>query len=56
MNTDRIVGAGKRAAGAAKVLVGKMIGNARLQVDGRTEQVDGKLQHAAGSAKDILRP
>jgi uncharacterized protein YjbJ (UPF0337 family) len=59
MNKDRLVGAGKQAIGSAKQvvgkLVGKLVGDAKLQVDGKAEQLEGKLQNAAGSVKDTLR-
>jgi uncharacterized protein YjbJ (UPF0337 family) len=38
-----------------KEVVGKLVGDAKLQVDGKAEQIEGKLQNAAGSAKDELR-
>jgi uncharacterized protein YjbJ (UPF0337 family) len=55
MDKDRVIGAGKQMAGAAKQAVGKLVGDAKLQGDGKAEQVEGKLQNAVGSAKDTLR-
>jgi len=55
MDKDRVIGAGKQMAGVAKQVVGKLVGDAKLQVDGKTEQVEGKLQNAVGSAKDTLK-
>jgi uncharacterized protein YjbJ (UPF0337 family) len=55
MDKDRIIGAGKQIAGTAKTLVGKAVGDAKLQVDGHAEKVEGKIQNAIGSAKDALR-
>jgi uncharacterized protein YjbJ (UPF0337 family) len=48
MDKDRIVGVGKQMIGTAKQVVGKLIGDAKLQVD-------GKLQNAVGSVKDTLK-
>jgi uncharacterized protein YjbJ (UPF0337 family) len=55
MDRDRLIGAGKQIIGSAKVMVGKLVGDAKLQVDGNAEQAAGKLQNAAGSAKDLLQ-
>jgi uncharacterized protein YjbJ (UPF0337 family) len=55
MDKDRIIGAGKQMTGAMKEVVGKLVGDAKLQSDGKVEQVEGKLQNLAGSAKDTLK-
>jgi uncharacterized protein YjbJ (UPF0337 family) len=55
MDKDRIVGAGKQMIGAAEQVVGKLFGDAKLRVDGKAEQVGGKLQNTVGSVKDTLR-
>ena len=55
MDKDRIVGAGRQMIGAAKRVVGKFVGDAKMQADGKAEQVGGKLQNAVGSVKDTLR-
>jgi uncharacterized protein YjbJ (UPF0337 family) len=55
MDKDRIVGSGKQMIGAAKAAFGKLVGDVKLQVDGKTEQLDGKVQNAAGGAKDSLK-
>jgi len=41
--------------GGAKELVGKLLGDAKLQVEARGEQAAGKLQNAAGNVKGALR-
>jgi uncharacterized protein YjbJ (UPF0337 family) len=41
--------------GSAKQAVGKFVGDAKLQVDGKGEQLAGKVQNAAGSVKDTLK-
>ena len=55
MNKDRGIGAGKQAIGAAKQVAGKLVGDAKLRVDGNAEQFEGKLQNAIGSVKDSLQ-
>jgi uncharacterized protein YjbJ (UPF0337 family) len=55
MDKDRLIGAGKQMIGGAKELFGRFVGDAKLQVDGKAEQAEGKLQNAAGSVKDTLR-
>lgn len=55
MDKNRVIGAGKQMPGGANQTVGKLVGDAKPQVDGNAEQVEGKLQNAAGSVKDTLR-
>jgi uncharacterized protein YjbJ (UPF0337 family) len=55
MDKDRIIGVGKQMVGTAKEVVGKIVGDAKLQTDGKAEQIEGKLQNAVGSAKDTLK-
>ena len=55
MDKDRVIGVGKQAAGAVKEVVGKVIGDAKLQADGKAEKVEGKIQNAVGGVKDALR-
>jgi uncharacterized protein YjbJ (UPF0337 family) len=55
MDKDRLIGSGKQMMGCVKRAVGKLVGDAKLQVDGKTEQVEGKAQNAAGSAKDTQK-
>jgi len=55
MDKDRLIGVGKQMIGGAKELFGKFAGDAMLQVDGKAERAEDKLQNAAGSVKDTLR-
>jgi uncharacterized protein YjbJ (UPF0337 family) len=50
-----VSGVGKQMIGSMKEVVGKLVGDARLQVDGKAEQTAGKQQNAVGSAKDTLK-
>lgn len=54
MDKDRIGGAAKEAKGSIKETAGKVVGDAKLAADGRTEKVAGKIQNAIGGVKDAL--
>jgi uncharacterized protein YjbJ (UPF0337 family) len=55
MDKDRIAGAATEVKGSVKAAVGKVIGDAKLQSDGRAEQNAGKIQNAVGGMKDTVR-
>ena len=55
MDKDRIAGAAKQAKGAVKEAVGKIVGDAKLTADGKSDKLDGKIQNAIGGVKDALR-
>jgi len=55
MDKDRIAGSAKQVTGAAKEAVGKVIGDAKLQSDGKTEKAAGKIQNAVGGVNDAVR-
>lgn len=55
MDEDRVKGTMHQAKGAVKEGVGKMTGDAKTQAEGAGEKAAGKVQNAAGSAKDKLR-
>ena len=55
MNKDRIAGAAKEAKGSIKETVGKAIGDAKMQSDGKADKVEGKVQNAIGGLKDALK-
>ena len=54
MNKNRIIGSGKQIKGSVKVAVGKAVGDAKLQVDGRADQVEGKFQNLVGTVKESV--
>jgi uncharacterized protein YjbJ (UPF0337 family) len=41
--------------GAAKQASVKLVGDAKLQADGKATRLEGKLQNAVGSATDTLK-
>ena len=55
MDKDRIAGAAKEIKGAIKETVGKAVGDAKLESDGKTDKIAGKVQNAIGGLKDALR-
>jgi uncharacterized protein YjbJ (UPF0337 family) len=55
MDKDRIEGVAKQAKGAVKETVGKVVGDAKLQAEGKADQAEGKLQNAVGSLRDAHR-
>ena len=55
MDKNRIAGSIKEIKGAAKEAVGKVIGDAKLQSDGKTDKAVGKIQNAVGGLNDTVR-
>jgi uncharacterized protein YjbJ (UPF0337 family) len=55
VDKDRIEGAAKQAAGGVKKVAGKVLGDAKLESEGKAEQAAGKVQNAVGGVKDALR-
>jgi uncharacterized protein YjbJ (UPF0337 family) len=52
--TDKILGTAKIVTGDVKQATGKAVGNVRLQNDGKTEKVEGKLQKKVGEIEKVL--
>ncbi len=55
MDKDRIVGSAKEIKGAVKQTVGKAVGDAKLEAEGKADQIEGKVQNAVGGLKDTLK-
>jgi uncharacterized protein YjbJ (UPF0337 family) len=55
MDKDRVVGAAKEVKGSVKETIGKAVGDAKLQSDGKADKVEGKVQNAIGGLKDALK-
>jgi uncharacterized protein YjbJ (UPF0337 family) len=55
MDKDRIGGAAKQAKGAVKEAAGKVLGDAKLTAEGKSDKVEGKVQNAIGGLKDTLK-
>jgi uncharacterized protein YjbJ (UPF0337 family) len=55
MDKDRVVGSAKVVKGKVKEAVGKAIGDAKLEAEGKADKIEGKVQNAVGGLKDVLR-
>jgi uncharacterized protein YjbJ (UPF0337 family) len=55
MDKDRVLGSAKQMKGAAKQVVGKAIGDAKLESDGKADKIEGNVQNANGGLKDTLK-
>jgi uncharacterized protein YjbJ (UPF0337 family) len=55
MDKDRSKGAGKKITGSIKEGIGKVIGNKRLENEGKAEKTEGRAQKGIGKAKDKVR-
>jgi uncharacterized protein YjbJ (UPF0337 family) len=55
MDKDRVKGAVDQAKGAAKDAAGRVLGDSKLQAEGKTDKLKGKIENAVGGAKDALR-
>ena len=54
MDKNRIAGSVKEIKGGAKETIGKVLGDAKLQSDGKTEKAVGKIQNAVGGLNDAV--
>jgi uncharacterized protein YjbJ (UPF0337 family) len=55
MDKDRIKGSAEQAKGKVKEVSGKLTGDAKLESEGKADQVGGKIRNAVGGIKDTLR-
>src|SRR5271163_507733 len=52
MDKDRIEGSAEQAKGAVKEAAGKILGDKKLETEGKTDKAAGKVQDAIGGLKD----
>ncbi len=52
MDKDRVAGSAKQVGGAVKEAVGKVVGDAKLESDGKADKAEGKVQNAIGGLKE----
>ena len=55
IDKDRVKGSANQAKGAVKEAAGKLTGDAKLEAEGKTDKLKGKVQNAVGGVKDALR-
>ncbi|MGO9234576.1 MAG: CsbD family protein [Methylocella sp.] len=55
MDKDRVEGSAKEIKGETKKVAGKMLGDAKLESEGKADQAAGKIQNAVGGVKDTLK-
>ena len=55
MDKNRIEGSIKEIKGAAKETIGKVVGDAKLQSEGKADKAAGKIQNAVGGLNDAVR-
>ena len=52
MDKDRIKGSAEQAKGAVKEVAGKILGDKKLETEGKTDKAAGQVQNAIGGLKD----
>ena len=55
MDKDRVEGSAKQVKGAVKETIGKVVGDAKLQAEGKADKAEGKVQNAIGGLKDAVK-
>ena len=52
---DRVAGSAKQAMGSVKEGAGSLLGDTKLQAEGRADKMKGKVQNTVGGIKDTLK-
>jgi uncharacterized protein YjbJ (UPF0337 family) len=55
MNNEHVKGAAEKGGGKIKEAVGHVIGDRKLEIEGKLDQVKGAVHSAVGDAKDSVR-
>ena len=55
MDKDRVEGSSKEIKGKIKEVAGKVLGDTKLESEGKADQAAGKIQNAVGGLKDYLK-
>lgn len=55
MDKDRVIGSAKQIKGTVKQVAGKVVGDAKLEAEGRADKIEGQVQNAVGGLKDTLK-
>jgi uncharacterized protein YjbJ (UPF0337 family) len=52
---DRVEGSMKKMKGDLKEGAGKVLGDSKMQAEGKADKTEGKIQNAVGGIKDAIR-
>lgn len=55
MDKDRVIGSAKVVKGKLKEALGKAVGDAKLESEGKADKFEGKVQNAVGGIKDVIK-
>jgi uncharacterized protein YjbJ (UPF0337 family) len=55
IDRDRVAGSAQQAKGSIKDGVGSVLGDAKLQAEGKLDKAEGKAQNTVGDIKDTLK-
>jgi uncharacterized protein YjbJ (UPF0337 family) len=55
VDKDRIIGSAKVVKGNVKEALGKAVGDAKLEAEGKADKIEGRVQNAVGGIKDTLK-
>lgn len=55
IDDDRVEGSAKKMKGDFKEAAGKILGDKKLETEGKADQASGKIQNAVGGIKDAIR-
>lgn len=55
MDKDRVIGSAKQIKGTVKQVVGKAVGDTKLETEGKGDKIEGQVQNAIGGVKDTLK-
>ncbi len=55
MDKDRVAGSTKVVKGRIKEAVGKVVGDSKLESEGKADKAAGRVQNTIGGLKDTLK-
>ncbi len=55
IDKDRTDGSVNQAKGSLKETAGKLTGDSKLETEGKTDKLGGKIQNAIGGIKDAIK-
>ena len=55
IDKDRTDGSVNQAKGSLKETAGKLSGDSKLETEGKTDKLGGKIQNAIGGIKDAIK-